>query len=702
MKPLAKDAACIPGAAASSLKLARDGGVDSKQRVTAGAEEVLRQLIETGTCRDLAWLVGELDRCRGALDVRTVRDLLSELNLGPLDIANYVEEQKDSYCRRCVIRRENYELLVLTWSASQGSVPHDHSGSICGLKVVKGSLTEQFFEETVDGHVRKTSSTRLGPGQITIDPGVVVHALSNSGKPGEVLVTVHIYSPPLPEVRRYAVAEGVPAKSFSRLQTSGDRVIAVIGGGFTGVMTLANLLRLGNRVEFPLRVILLDRQPAIGEGVAYRTTDTRHLLNVPAGQMSAWLDRPGDFVAFARLTDPTVDPSDFLPRKIYGQYVRETVLRLADAAREHMSVAVMHDEVRCLIPSPLSGWDIQTAGGRTVHADLTVLAVGHQPPDDPFPESWTGPRHRLVADPWAALVLTQIRPDEPVLLIGCGLTTVDVIFTLTKQERSARLIALSRRGLMPKAHPLEPPPPGDLPESFARWLDPATPLSIRWLVSTFRHHVASVRQAGVEWQQVIDCLRPYIPRVWQRLSIGERSRFLRHVRPFWEVHRHRMAPAVAAAIDCLKKDQTLEVVAGTLISANADQDGIDVTFSCRGSSTSRSVRVSWVVNCTGPGVHKRDSTYQFLQPLLEAGTISNDELGLGLITDEAGRAVTIDGHKLPTLLVAGILRKATLWESSAVPELVQQAQEVAQTALSAVESGNTQVRQSIPAEALSA
>lgn len=634
----------------------------------------------------LAWLLAELDDCRGVLDEPTVRILLTQAKLDREEMAPYIEQRADTYARRCVVRRENYEVLVLTWCPSQGSVAHDHSGSLCGLKVVNGSLTEQLFEEAPDGRVRKTLANRLGPGDITIDPGVAVHSLANS-LPDEVLVTVHIYSPPLPEVRRYAVAEGLPPALFLRPARPDAKVIAIIGGGFTGLMALANLIRFGNEADLPLHIVLVDRQPAVGEGIAYRTTDARHLLNVPAGRMSAWPDLPEDFLAFARSKDPSVGPHDFLPRRIYGQYVRETMLDVAKAAGQHLSAEVVHDEVVLLEPSASSGWKIETAGHRRVQADLAVLAVGHRPPNDPLSKGWKGPRTRFVTDPWAALVLSQIGPDEPVLLIGSGLTAIDVILTLNRPDRVAPLIAISRRGLMPMPHLRQQKVNPELPELVDDWLDAAKTLTIRRLVSMLRRHMEAARQSGVEWQQVIDALRHVAPRLWDRLGVEERSRFLRHVRPFWEVHRHRTAPAVTDTIDRLRREKRLEVAAGALIAATADSEGIDVTFSRRGTSTTRTVRVSWVVNCTGPGVHNRHETHPFLRPLLNEGVLCNDELNLGLLTDKFGRAMAASGNAHPNLLIAGTLRKATLWESTAVPELRQQAHTVARTALSALSSG---------------
>jgi uncharacterized NAD(P)/FAD-binding protein YdhS len=631
--------------------------------------------------RGLSWLVKELDQRNSVLDAPTARRLLNEAELSPAEVAPYVEPGAGSYSRRCIVRRESYELLVLTWAPSQGSVAHDHSGSLCGLKVAQGRLTEQHFAPRPDGRVRKTATTQIGTGQVIVDPGVIVHALGNEAGSAELLVTVHIYSPPLPEIRRYAVADEPPADLFLRKPPANARVIVIVGGGFTGTMTAANLLRLGSRDEFPLHIVLIDRQPAFGDGIAYRTNDPRHLLNVTAGQMSAWPDHPEDLLEFARSKDASVKAGDFLPRRIYGQYIRQILLELAESSGNRLSAEMVRDEAVGLTPNIDSGWSVQTSRGRSIRADVAIITIGHRPPDDPLAGRWVGPRNRFVSDPWAALVLSQIAPDEPVLLLGSGLTAVDAILTLDRDDRVAPLLAVSHRGLMPMSHLRDPKPAADVSGLVTEWFDPATTLTLRKLVSTLRRHIAGAAKSGTDWRQVIDGLRPVIPKLWERLSLSERRRFLTCTRSFWEVHRHRMAPDVADAVDRLRRKKALEVIAGRLVSASADANGVDVTLCLRGSSAKRMVRVSWVINCTGPGAHNRHSTHPILRPLLEAGTLSQDELCLGLHTDACGRAIDSSGQSLQTLLVAGTLRKSTLWESTAVPELRQQAQVVAQTAL---------------------
>jgi len=634
----------------------------------------------------IRWLVQELDQVGGVLDEPTVRRLLSRANLTIRELAQYIEEKPHAYAWRCVVRREHYEMLVLTWRAGQGSVAHDHCGSLCGLKVIQGSLVEQLFESGPDGQVRQSVATTSHAGAVLVDPGVVIHSLGNEPSSPQTLVTLHIYSPPLPEVRRYAVTQQPPAEVFTRRPAPGAKTIAILGGGFTGTMALANLLRFGNESAQPLHLILIDRQPAIGEGIAYRTNDARHLLNVPAARMSALPDLPNDFLQFAQSKDRAVKAGDFLPRKIYGQYVRQRLLELAERASNHLSVEILRDHATNLSRrSAQQGWTIQTSSKQKIDCDVAIVTVGHRPPDDPFGRRWTGPRTRFVADPWAALVLSQIGPNEPVLLLGSGLTAVDAILTLDRPDRTAPVLAVSRRGLMPLPHAPAPMPPIDLSAQLATWLDPTTSLKIRRVVADLRRQVEAAHSRNQDWRQVIDALRPAIAQLWQRLDLPQRSRFLTHLRPLWEIHRHRMAPQIAERISQLRAAQMLQVIPGVLKSATADADGVEVTLCPRGQRTTRPLRVNWVINCTGPGIQNRHTTHPLLRALMENGILCDDELALGIQTDEAGRAINANGTPATDLLLAGTLRKATLWESTAVPELRHQAQTVAKCALTQVE-----------------
>lgn len=628
----------------------------------------------------LAQLVSELDACTGPIDEATARRLLTTTTVSLADIAPYIEERPgQGYSRRAVARRDNYELLVLTWTPGQASVAHDHAGSLCGLRVMQGQLTETLYATGPDGQVRKTSASHHNPGEITLDPGVVVHSLGNAGD--GTLVTLHLYSPPLPEVRRYAVTDRPPAAVFTRKPAANAKTVAIVGGGFTGSMTLANLLRFSHENATPLHVILIDRQPAVAEGIAYRTNDMRHLLNVPAGRMSCWPDRPEDFFNYCKSKDANAQPGDFISRKTYGQYVRHTLLEQAANAPAYVSVELLRDEATSLARDGENAWAIGTVKGREIRADAAVLTVGHRPPDDPFQKTWHGPRSRFVADPWAALVLSQIAPDESVLLMGSGLTAVDAMLTLDRPDRTAPVLVVSRRGLMPMPHAKGPVHPTDVVAMVAKWLDPKTTLTAKALLKDLRAQIALEAKNGNDWRQVIDALRPSIQKLWTKLPLSERSRFITHLRPFWEVHRHRMPAAVCDKLAKAQKAGRIEIIPGGLTQARADNEGVNVTLSRRTLKVNRTGRVSWVINCTGPGIQGRRSTHPILKTLLENNTLADDELGLGLLTNDNGQALNPEGQVVPNLLIAGTLRKATLWESTAVPELRGQAQSAATTLL---------------------
>jgi uncharacterized NAD(P)/FAD-binding protein YdhS len=444
-------------------------------------------------------------------------------------------------------------------------------------------------------------------------------------------------------------------------------------------MTFANLLRFGRDMPVPLHLVMIDRQPAFGEGVAYRTNDPRHLLNVPAGKMSAWPDRPDDFLHYSQAHEPSVKPGDFLPRKKYGPYIRQILLDLAESSPAHLSGKMIHDEATVLQPAPV-GWTVQTASGRTVRADAVIFTMGHRPPDDPLRTGWTGPHNRFVGDPWAALVLSQVEPNESVLLLGSGLTAIDAVLTLNHRERTAPITIVSRHGLMPQPHLREAKPAADVSDLAAQWLESDRPLTAHRLVSALRKKVEEDTKAGSDWRQIIDGLRPLTSKIWSRLSTIERTRFVHRLRPYWEIHRHRMAPDIADSIHALRQAGKIKLMRGTVVSASADDTGVDVVLSNAGN-TKRTVRAAWVINCTGPGAHNRHSTHPILRPLLEAGTILEDELHLGLETNANGQALNARGGTNETLFVAGTLRKSTLWESTAVPELRQQAQSASQYAL---------------------
>jgi uncharacterized NAD(P)/FAD-binding protein YdhS len=564
----------------------------------------------------------------------------------------------------------------MTWLPGQTSVPHDHAGSICAMQVLQGDAIEGSYRMADDGYVDFDYETVVRCGEITAGQDAGIHTVRNAADANEILVTVHAYAPPLKDFRRF-VPRPTPPVAREKVSADEPATVVVVGGGFSGSMTAAQLLRKAKSTGVALRVVVVERRGAVGEGVAYGTRELSHLLNVPAAKMSAWTDRPDDFLNWAAARDPQVRAGDFLPRQWFGEYVRETLLSTADETSPACELSVLYDEVRRVARRPDGGWLVHLARGASVRADAVVLAIGHRPPDDPFGAKWTGPRTRLITDPWRTFAMNVIRPDESVVLVGTGLTAVDAVLSLQHPQRTGAITILSRRGLLPQAHAHGALTPLDLKPIVNELL--ADPKGVRALAICRRLRQAARDAAarGNDWRCVVDGLRPHTTTLWRAMSLAERRRFMRHLRPFWEVHRHRMALAIAERFGDMRDYDQVCSLAGRVLAVRGNDNHVQLDVEGRGEDGRMTLEADWVVNCTGPAPSNCAAANPAVGALLVDGWLRPDELGLGLDTSDDGSAIDRHGQPVPELKIVGTLRKPALWESTAVPELRSQAAMVA-------------------------
>ncbi|WP_205481521.1 FAD/NAD(P)-binding protein [Sphingomonas arenae] len=416
--------------------------------------------------------------------------------------------------------------------------------------------------------------------------------------------------------------------------------VAVVGGGFSGVMTAVQLARRG------VPALLFDGSGRLGLGVAYSTREPAHLLNVPSGKMSAWPDRPDDFARW--LGD---DGTSFAERRRFGTYLREILGQARGVQPQQNTVVAAERDGK--------GWRITTESGTVHAASAIVLAQGNQPPLPLRVGEGISPDD-FIHNPWSAEAANAVRrlaqEGGDVLILGTGLTMIDTVLSLDEAGHTGRILALSRRGLVPRAHaPHEPAPVsaeevpfGDL---LATW---------RWLRR---------RTGQVGFRAAVDSLRPFSAELWQSYTSKDQRRFLRHARAWWDVHRHRIAPEVAARLAALIAEGRLQVVAGRLTAVTQGAEGLDVFFQRRGGR-SEERRVSALFNCTGPLGEMRRTQDPLLQQFLAGGAVRIDDLGIGLHVGQPGRA----GERI---WAVGPLTKGTYWEMVAVPDIRGQAAAVA-------------------------
>lgn len=416
------------------------------------------------------------------------------------------------------------------------------------------------------------------------------------------------------------------------------RHVAIIGGGFSGAMLAARLAEAG------VRSSLIDRSGVFGPGLAYSTPFEGHLLNVRADRMSAVEGRGSDFVDWLALNCPQhADPDGFAPRRLYGEYLqhRLNAVRLAHPGM----IELVTGEV-----AAVEADGVRLGDTRVIKADAVVLATGN-----PAPRVAGRPSRRVLSDPWALAALERIGPEDAVIIVGSGLTMVDMALWLDANGRRGPIRVLSRRGLMPRAHGAHhdhPKPPTGL-----------------LLAGPPSKRLAEARRmaADGDWRGVMEGLRPLTARLWAEADTATRARWARHLRPWWDVHRHRIPAGVAEAILKLVTSGRLNIASGRVETIEADADGVTLNWHPRDGSTQPPITGQWLIDCTGP-CHD-PLTDPVSGPLIKAGGARLDPLGIGLDLDADGRVRNAASAPDPRLFALGPPARAAFWETTAVPDI---------------------------------
>ena len=459
------------------------------------------------------------------------------------------------------------------------------------------------------------------------------------------------------------------------MTTENQRIsrIAIIGSGFSGTLVAAHLLK---RARSQTEITLLEKDPRqFGRGVAYGTDLGCHLLNVPAGNMSAFPDDPRHFLRWAQerqdhLLEPPwvtrVDAGSFLPRRAYGDYINDVLDEAVRKALAGVELIRKTEKVLGLSETP-EGVSLRLLDGSRTMADKAVLALGNFPPGDPRlaePDFYDSCRYH--GNPWEPGLLIKILETRSCLLIGGGLTMVDWAVALKQAGYQGSIHAISRRGLWPQAHAAA------TPTAFA--LDTATPSVRRWLQSLRRH----IRETGCDWRAAIDAMRSTNQTLWTSLPLVEKRRFLRHLRPWWDCHRHRLSQIIAGKLQELFDSGQLVRHVGRILEYRERGDNVEVVLRPRGGGETVIIEADAVLNCSGSESDYRQLESPLVRDLLDQGLIRPDPLRLGLDVAADGALIHQDGTPSSRLFTLGPPEKGMLWETTAVPEVRVQAAALAE------------------------
>jgi uncharacterized NAD(P)/FAD-binding protein YdhS len=402
----------------------------------------------------------------------------------------------------------------------------------------------------------------------------------------------------------------------------------------------------------------------LGRGLAYGACGPQHLLNVPVSRMevglepsfNSWLDRHRDRIADPLAESGQAIPGAYVPRALFGDYIEE---RIGEAlnTRSITGLTTLRGEVVRMVRA---GRGVVLMDGREIHADIVVLAMGNLAPCPPGGgDRWVYDTAYYISDPWSREAFIGVHPDEPLLLIGTGLTMVDVTLRLAAAGHRGKMLAVSRRGLLPQRHDAG----GAWPEFLAQHQG-ESPLELMRLV---RKEAARALSQGIPWQRVFDAARPAVPGIWQSWTAFYRRQFVRHLRPRWDIHRHRMAPRIFDALQSLLKRGALEITAGRVVGYMQNDGMLDVTLQLS-NGLGRTLRAGRVINCTGPGSGFDKIAIPLIADLRERGLAVSDPLGVGFLTQDCA-VIDRAGYPSPWLFALGPLTRPSWWEITAVPEI---------------------------------
>jgi uncharacterized NAD(P)/FAD-binding protein YdhS len=436
--------------------------------------------------------------------------------------------------------------------------------------------------------------------------------------------------------------------------------VAIIGAGLSGSLVAFHILQSSPSKT----VVLLDKRPCEDRGLAYGTQSTAHILNVPADKMSAFSDRPTHFVEWLQQAGYAYEPSDFVSRSLYRQYLNELfvklpqVFRLTSLQDEAIDISRLEDERYC----------ISCAAGAAIVAGHIVLATGNLPFTCPTMFKDIQKSKYYINNPYLESPFQADWSQQKIFLLGSSLTAIDVILQGESEGYAGQYILLSRHGLLPLPHiecnSAAGPESAESKEYFC---------GPRRALAAFRKSISE----RDDWQQNIDALRSSTQDFWSAWSSKEKARFLRHLSTYWGVHRHRIPAKTFQKLEELKKLQRLVVLAGRIQSVLPEGESLCVQYRMRGAATTRELLVDRVLNCTGPGTKIDAESIPLFSSLLKKGFLRADSLALGVDTNASACVLNGAGQIQTKIFALGPLRRGVLWETTAAREIRMQALQIA-------------------------
>ncbi len=439
--------------------------------------------------------------------------------------------------------------------------------------------------------------------------------------------------------------------------------ITIIGGGASGTLLAVNLIKHAG--DKPLAVNLIEKKSRLNRGLAYSTAQDVHLLNVPAAKMGAFPDRVTHFHEWLTAQGYDYQPTDFAPRKLYGNYLSEIFQQTIAQKADNIQFNYFDGEaVDIEFDSQVS--KVLTDSGETIESDETVIAFGNfLPANLPTINREYIESPKYFRNAYDTEIVEKIAPDDEILLIGTGLTAVDNILSFYHRGHRGKITMLSTHGWLPTVHAKT-----EVYPNFDAELKGAKDLL--QLFKIVRQHC----ERAENWRGAIDAMRSATPQIWLELPFAEKRRFMRRVRRLWDISRHRIPPACAAICEELEKANKLEIVSGKIVDIIQKNGGkFTVVYKYHGAE--KSLQTGTIINCTGSESNFQRLESTLVRNLLKKGAIKPDALRMGLDAAPDGKLIGQNDQVSEHFWTLSNALKGILYETTAMPEIRSQAHSLA-------------------------
>ncbi|GAL85209.1 putative polyketide biosynthesis zinc-dependent hydrolase BaeB [Sporocytophaga myxococcoides] len=442
------------------------------------------------------------------------------------------------------------------------------------------------------------------------------------------------------------------------------KTISIVGGGFCGCMLTLHLLK---KRQSKIKIHLIDKSEKLCKGAAYSTEFNFHLLNVNAGKMSALQSDEDNFINWLKENKYPYNNEDYVPRKLYGNYLSNLLYHELNEAPDNVDI---HIEEAIDVTLENDKAVILLESGKKIISDKVVLAPGNF-----SPQSDNDPFEKYIDDgiyftnPWNhQTIIDKIHKEEDILILGTGLTMIDLCTTLYFNSHKGKIHAFSRHGFLPAVHK-----PVYFYEPFYHEIEKTSSLSE--VLSIVKKHLHSHKQQGGDWRDIIDSLRPYNQKIWMNFSTNDKALFIQKLNRLWSISRHRIPQEYQITIDELLKNNMLEIHSGKIDTIVKTGRKLNITVRKKNNEQPTSLSVHRVINCTGPQLNYLKLQNPLIKNMIQKGLIHPGPLNLGVDATPEGK---VKNHYNENIIYAlGSALTGVLFESTAVPELRVQAEVLA-------------------------